>query len=521
LPYIGNTPAEKYAAFNVQHFTTSATTSYTLDRAIANELDIRLVINNVIQQPGIGKAYTASGTTLTLTSATTNTDTMYAVYIGKAIQTVTPGAGSVGTTALQDNSVTNAKLADATQGDVIYYGAAGAPAQLAAGTSGYFLKTQGAGANPIWAADSDTITTTRENVNPVLINGSMEVAQRSTSVSSIGNGDTGYHTCDRWRYEEGGSPTQEWTQSQDEIDSTDGGDAWANGFIRQLKMDCTTASGSLAAGDYEVIEQRLEKQDCNIFKKGTSNSEKYTLTFWIKASKTGINIVELRDHSYSRSCSQSYTINVANTYEKKTVVFPADATGGFTPTTQLGLSARWYLSAGTNYQSGSLQTTWGSTTAANQAVGQVNQADSTANVWNLTGAQLEAGEYNATTVPPFQSNTFGASLIRCQRYYFRTPTLQNQVFGTGFCSNSIVARGLFEDYQVMRSAPSISRSSGTDFAVHQASASVQTTALAFYYITNKTSLWYADVSSGLTEGNGALLIDDGGASAYIDADAEL
>ena len=73
----------------------------------------------------------------------------------------------------------------------------------------------------------------------------------------------------------------------------------------------------------------------------------------------------------------------------------------------------------------------------------------------------------------------------------------------------------------MRSAPSISRSSGTDFAVHQMSPSTQTTALTFYYITNKTSLWYADVSSGLTEGNGALLIDDGGANAYIEGNAEL
>ena len=71
MPYVGNIPAESYAAFNVQHFTTSATTSYTLDHAVANELDIRLVINNVIQQPGSGKAYTASGTTLTLSAAAT------------------------------------------------------------------------------------------------------------------------------------------------------------------------------------------------------------------------------------------------------------------------------------------------------------------------------------------------------------------------------------------------------------------------------------------------------------------
>ena len=107
MPYIGNIPAEKYAAFNVQYFTTSATDTYTLDRAVANELDIRLVINNVIQEPGSGKAYTAAGTTLTLSSATAGTDTMYCVYIGKAVQTVNPGAGSVGTTALADNAVSD------------------------------------------------------------------------------------------------------------------------------------------------------------------------------------------------------------------------------------------------------------------------------------------------------------------------------------------------------------------------------------------------------------------------------
>ena len=108
MPYIGNTPAEKYAAFNVQHFTTSATTSYTLTHAVANELDIRLVLNNVVQQPGASYAYTASATTLTLSVATTGTDTMYAVYIGKAVQTVTPPDGSVSESKLQvSNSPTN------------------------------------------------------------------------------------------------------------------------------------------------------------------------------------------------------------------------------------------------------------------------------------------------------------------------------------------------------------------------------------------------------------------------------
>jgi len=122
MSYIGNSPALKYASFAVQHFTTSATTGYTLDNAVTNENDIRLVINNVVQQPGGSYAYTASGTTLTLSAATTGSDTMYCVFIGKAVQTVNPPVGSVDsaqlatdavtTVKITDSNITNAKMAD-------------------------------------------------------------------------------------------------------------------------------------------------------------------------------------------------------------------------------------------------------------------------------------------------------------------------------------------------------------------------------------------------------------------------
>lgn len=100
MGFIGNQPALSYTSFAVQHFTTSATTSYTLNYPVANENEIRLVINNVVQQPGSSYAYTASGTSLTLSAATSATDTMYAVFLGKAVQTVNPPNGSVGLSQL-------------------------------------------------------------------------------------------------------------------------------------------------------------------------------------------------------------------------------------------------------------------------------------------------------------------------------------------------------------------------------------------------------------------------------------
>ena len=103
--YIGNTPAENYASFLTETFTVSATASYTLSHAVANENDIRLVINGVVQQPGSGKAYTASGTTLTLTSATASGDVMYCVYLGRALQTVNPPNASVGSAQIADDLI--------------------------------------------------------------------------------------------------------------------------------------------------------------------------------------------------------------------------------------------------------------------------------------------------------------------------------------------------------------------------------------------------------------------------------
>jgi hypothetical protein len=94
--------------------------------------------------------------TITLTGDVTGSGT------GSFAATIANDA--VETAMIADNQVTLAKLDDGMQGDILYYGAAGAPARLGAGTNGYYLKTQGAGANPVWAevsspAGSNSFTT--------------------------------------------------------------------------------------------------------------------------------------------------------------------------------------------------------------------------------------------------------------------------------------------------------------------------------------------------------------------------
>jgi hypothetical protein len=108
LGYIGNTPADKFLTLAKQSFSTSATTSYTLDSAVSSTQDIALFINNVRQSPV--DAYTVSGTALTLTSATAGTDEMYCVYLGKTVGTVSPSVNSITNAMMTDDSVGLAEL---------------------------------------------------------------------------------------------------------------------------------------------------------------------------------------------------------------------------------------------------------------------------------------------------------------------------------------------------------------------------------------------------------------------------
>ena len=117
MAYIGIKPAESFTSFATQTFSTSATSSYTLDHAVTNENELALFINNVRQQPGSGNAYTATGTALTLSANTASTDTMYAVFLGRALQTVNPPAASVGATQLADTLISGKTALAATPAD--------------------------------------------------------------------------------------------------------------------------------------------------------------------------------------------------------------------------------------------------------------------------------------------------------------------------------------------------------------------------------------------------------------------
>ena len=90
MPYIGNQPADRFGSLVYQDLTgvtgSPVKRGFTLNQAVANEMELEVFVNNVRQEPT--DAYTVSGTTLTMTGDVETTDDFYVVFQGKAIGTV-------------------------------------------------------------------------------------------------------------------------------------------------------------------------------------------------------------------------------------------------------------------------------------------------------------------------------------------------------------------------------------------------------------------------------------------------
>ena len=275
----------------------------------------------------------------------------------------------------------------------------------------------------------------------IIINGDMSIAQRGTSTSGVST--TGRFVLDRWKLNV--DTMGAWTVSQ----STDV--PTGQGFASSIKWDCTTADASPSASDNIQFQQRFEGQNLQYIKKGTSSAESLTLSFWVKSNKTGTYIAELRDKDNSnRHINKSYTISSADTWEKKTITFAGDTTGTLTNDNSTSIDLNFWLGAGTDWTSGTLQTSWGASTSANRAVGQVNLADSTSNYINITGVQLEAG----TTASDFEFLPYDVNLARCQRYFSKNTGSGGHI-GYGGSIGDNYRHEIYLYPQVMRASPTL------------------------------------------------------------------
>ena len=237
----------------------------------------------------------------------------------------------------------------------------------------------------------------------IIINGAMTVSQRGDS-TGITSG--GYYACDRFKSDLSGVGT--WSIAQSTTAPTN------KGFQNSVKLDCTTANGSLASGAYFIYQTRIEGQNLQSLAFGTSEAKPLVLSFYVKSNKTGTYHIGLYNTDNARMNGRTYTIDSANTWELKTISFDADTSQGFTNDNNSSLLIEWWLAGGTDYTSGSTPTAWTSADNTIRAGGlAVNLADSTDNEWLMTGVQLEVGSQDSD----FQHEDIGPTILICNRYF--------------------------------------------------------------------------------------------------------
>lgn len=194
-----------------------------------------------------------------------------------------------------------------------------------------------------------------------------------------------------------------------------------------LQVDVTTADAAVAATDVFSIIQPIEGYNAASFGFGQAGTRHVTLSFWVRSSKTGIHCVSLRNSELSRSYVAEYTVDVANTWEKKVITVPVDTAGTWLYDNRTGVYVTWALMSGANFHT--IKDTWQGSVAGNGYVATSNQVNVMDNVngdFRLALIQLEEG----TIATPFEHRDIGTELMLCQRYCETFPAASLEVFST-------------------------------------------------------------------------------------------
>ena len=311
----------------------------------------------------------------------------------------------------------------------------------------------------------------------MIINGSMAVSQRGTS--SSGQGASDLFLVDRFHLNTNGNSAGRFTVTQE----SDG----PSGIPNSLKLACTTADTSIAASERFFIEQRLEGQNLQRIKKGTSDAQAITVSFYVKGNASATYVVGIYDSDNSRQIGAQFSVTTS--WNRVSVTFPADTGGSpLDDDNAESLSLRFYLHAGSTYTGGTLQTTW-DTAVNNEQVGSGTTSifDSTSRTFFLTGVQMELGE-QAT---PFEHRSFGDDLARCQRYYYQAGgDALNSFAYKGYLEASQFVSATHQHPVTMRASPTL-----TKVGTFNVTGIAQPTAVA---ATTVTYVWQAqkDGSAG-------------------------
>ena len=354
----------------------------------------------------------------------------------------------------------------------------------------------------------------------MFINGDMQVFQRVTSQAFAHDGTTSTYVLDRWRFSLGGTHEQLDGNVSQAVDHPFGANR------KSLKWTTGTAESSYDADEYAYFTQKVEAQNLQHLNYSTSNAKTTTISFYVKSSITGTYAVGLyKPDNTARIFNKTYTINSANTWEKKTVTFVGDVSGtSINNDNGQGLWISWHLAAGSSYTGGGSTSGWVNYSNDKWADGQgTNAVMTTAGAtWQMTQCQLEVGD----SASDFEDRSFGEELTLCQRYFSQLGTTSDAVMmglGVNFTANNAYFGGYYP--VEMRATPTISVNDAANFRCHTQSGGGLTGLTAFAtnpQTTNKQYLIYFTKSGAFGQGAGNLLFNNVSPTyGVIKFDAEL
>ena len=337
-----------------------------------------------------------------------------------------------------------------------------------------------------------------------IINGAQNVAQRGTSSTGLG-GSTGYFVTDRNKlvFSTSGRLTMEQV--------ADG----PSGFLNATKLSCTTADTSIGASENFLFSQYFEGQNLQSLKKGTSDAVPITVSFYVKGNASATYGMEIYDLDNTRSISTTFDVTTGWTRVEKT--FAGDTTGALDDFNNASLAIFLWLHAGSDSNSGTLNTSWNSVTAANRTdSNNTSFFDSTSRTFFITGWQMEIGE-KATE---FEHEPYERTLAKCQRYYNKwLADTTYDAFAPGYFHAADQFYSLYEFPVQMRQEPTIG--TGGSFVIHSGS-DIACGSLILNRATPSNMQTYSDQSgaNGTALAGGAIRTNNDD-DAYVEFKAEL
>jgi hypothetical protein len=340
-----------------------------------------------------------------------------------------------------------------------------------------------------------------------ITNGNMVIDQRNTAGTAVTvNAASAFYSTDRWRG---------FGQATDGV-FTLGQDSDApSGFSKSLKVTVTTADASIGSTQQYSLQQRIEGNNVVDLELGTATAKTFTISFWVRSSLTGNMGGAINNSAFNRSYPFQYTINSANTWEKKSITILGDTTGTWLKDTGIGLILTFGLGAGSSVVS--TANAWTGSNAVG-VTGQVQVIGTLNATWYVTGVQLEAG----SIATPFQTatGTIQGELAACQRYYWRlTGGATYAPYGTGYAKSTTAAELIIDHPVVMRVSPT--SIDYLNLAVGDGVTGTTLTNLVITFANTGKSLLTGTVASGLTQYRPYALTNAGTTTAHLGLNAEL